>query len=1096
MKILLQVALLSSLTMVSFGQKALPVNESAGQTQKTHQSLKQVLKDLEKHYHVSILTDQLLIENQMAEPLTRYQSITRDLDFALRNTGLEYKLVADNFYVIILKRQDVVYASSLTASVSSNQILTELIPYQQADSKILGKVTSQTGEILAGVTIAVAGTTQGTVTDADGHYELTLAPGNYTLNISFIGYESLAQPITIGNENVNLDFVLKESIESLGEVVVLGSRGVAQRTSTSSPVPIDAITTKELKSFSQVNIGDILNYVAPSFNSNKQTVTDGTDHLDPASLRGLGPDQVLVLVNGKRRHTSALVNINGSVGRGSVGTDMNVIPVAAVERVEVLRDGAAAQYGSDAIAGVINVVLKKDYEGFTASLTTGTNLTNLQYKVPTINGGFDIKNQNITDGQVVQLDLSKGFRLGKNGSLTVTAQYNERGNSNRSGLDNAPTIYLGSSGSFPGTPANQVQNDFRTQLIKDDATLAAQTKYDRHNMVFGNSSSRNLGVFVNGSLPVNDNSEFYFAGGYTYRTGKAFGNVRLPVSRSQQPLNSDGSLYYPNGFLPAISPTIQDPSLIVGFKTKINDWRLDFSNTLGSNSFAFRVEESGNASLPNGNVQTSFDAGKLGFTQNTFNVDAARTYSSLGAAITNFNVAFGGEFRYESYVITAGELNSYSGSTTPKTVATAPLTINGAAAGTTLALPGAQVFPGFQPDYAVDKSRTSLGLYADLEGELHNKLLIGVAGRFENFSDFGSNVSGKIAARYKVSEIFSLRGSISTGFRAPSLHQRYFQNISTQFVSGNPSNTLTVNNDSEIARTKIGVAALRPETSVGGTFGITASFGKTAVTIDAYQINITDRIVYSGAFSRSLLGFAANEFIGVNNVNFFANAANTTTKGLDIVASHKMDLGKGSLTATLGLNLNENKVTAINSTELINSPAKNDPTTNPNTWFKNLLFDRQQQSRIEVLQPRNKVNLSLTYALNKLNVIARIVRFGEISYVHNIDPNSKKADGTYWNPDFARAADGSAFIDQTFSAIFVTDLTLGYKLSKHLNLSVGANNLFDVYPDQIFIDPRNSIGSIDYSSGRDASNRGRLLFLANQGGFNGRFVFARLTATF
>ncbi len=259
MKILLQVALLSSLTMVSFGQKALPVNESAGQTQETHQSLKQVLKDLEKHYHVSILTDQRLIEDQMAEPLTRYQSITRDLDFALRNTGLEYKLVADNFYVIILKRQDVVYASSLTASVSSNQILTELIPYQQADSKILGKVTSQTGEILAGVTIAVAGTTQGTVTDADGHYELTLAPGNYTLNISFIGYESLAQPITIGNENVNLDFVLKESIESLGEVVVLGSRGVAQRTSTSSPVPIDAITTKELKSFSQVNIGDILN---------------------------------------------------------------------------------------------------------------------------------------------------------------------------------------------------------------------------------------------------------------------------------------------------------------------------------------------------------------------------------------------------------------------------------------------------------------------------------------------------------------------------------------------------------------------------------------------------------------------------------------------------------------------------------------------------------------------------------------------------------------------------------------------------------------------------------------------------------------------
>lgn len=1073
-------------------EKSMPVIQSS---EAKFYSLKESLAELSEYYKVHIVSDQNLVDDRMVQLLSSHQSLETDLSFLLSETGLHFKRANKDLVVIIpeLKKNEWL-ASSLVSSGSWIPNSSSLMNLEiKLDQRLFGKVISEKGDPIPGASVVVVGTTKGASTDAEGNYSITLAAGAYSISVSSIGFESITQQVTIGDADQELNFSLKESASQLSEVVILGSRGVTPRTSTTSPVPIDAITTKELRSFSQVNIGDILNYVAPSFNSNRQTVTDGTDHLDPASLRGLGPDQVLVLVNGKRRHTSALVNINGSVGRGSVGTDMNVIPVAAIERIEVLRDGAAAQYGSDAIAGVINVVLKKDYDGFTASLTTGTHMTNMNYRIPNLSGGYTSKTQSINDGHVVQLDISKGLRLGKNGSLTITAQYNDRGNTNRSGLDNAPTIYLGSSGSFPSTPTGQTQSVFRNQLITDDATLVAQNKYDRHNMVFGNSSARNMGIFLNGSLPLSEKSELYFAGGYTYRTGKAYGNVRLPASRTQQPLNSDGSLYYPNGFLPAISPTIQDPSLIVGFKTKLNKWRMDVSNTIGNNSFAFRVEESGNATLPNGVVPTTFDAGKLSFTQNTFNLDFARTYDQLGM-INNFNIAFGGEFRYENYRIKEGELNSYSG--TLKTVPTAPLTIGGPAAGTTTALPGAQVFPGFQPGYAVDKSRTSQGLYADVEGELFKRLLIGVAGRFENFSDFGSNLSGKFAARYKISSVFSLRGSVSTGFRAPSLHQRYFQSISTQFVSGIPSNTLTVNNDNEIARVKIGVDALRPEISVGGTVGITASFGKTSLTVDAYQIDITSRIVYSGAFSRSLLGFASNEFVGVNNVNFFANAANTSTRGLDIVASNKTDIGRGSLTITLGVNFNENKVTGINSTPLIDSPSKNDPNTNPNTWFKNLLFDRQQRSRIEVLQPRNKVNLSLVYSISKFNVTARVVRFGEITYIHNIDPNAKKSDGTYWNADFARDANGAAYIDQTFAPIFVTDLTLGYKINKNLNLAIGANNLLDVYPDQLFIDPRNSLGSIDYSSARDASNRGRLLYLANQGGFNGRFVFARLTATF
>lgn len=961
---------------------------------------------------------------------------------------------------------------------------------------IRGRVTDGSSKAnLPGATVLVVGSNNGTTTDAKGEYTLRVGEGKYTIRVSSIGFQNRDVTVTVqAGATVTADVELGENTSSLNEVVVVGSRAATARTNVQTVSPVDVISTRELKGFSQVDVGQILNFVAPSFNSNRQTVADGSDHVDPASLRGLGPDQVLVLVNGKRRHTSALLNINGTVGRGSVGTDMNVIPVAAIERIEVLRDGAAAQYGSDAIAGVINVVLKKDYTGLTASLTGGQNITNLTYNIPTLAGGSTSHSHAITDGHVVQFDLSKGFRLGEKGFLTVSGQYNDRGRSNRSGVDNAPTIYLGASGGFPGTPTGQVQNDFRAKLIADDANLVRQRGYNRQNMVFGNSASRNVGVFLNGGVPINAKTEVYFSGGVTYRTGTGFGNNRIPVSRGQQPLNADGSLVYSDGFLPGIRSTVQDQSLIAGVKTKVGSFNMDLSNTYGHNSFGFEVFNSGNASLPNSaNAQTEFNAGKLGFTQNTLNLDFSRLYDKPGA-FTSVNLAFGAEARFEKYNITAGEENSYVGGALKKSVPAAPLLISGPANGTALALPGAQVFPGFQPTDAIGQSRSSQSLYIDIESEV-GRLLFDVAGRFENYSDFGSTVNGKLAARFKLFEALALRGAISTGFRAPSLHQRYFQNTSTQFVSGNPSNTLTVNNENPIARSFIGVDALKPETSVNKTIGLTAKFGRFSATIDAYQIDISNRIVYSGAFSRGLLGFTADQYVGVNNVNFFANAANTRTRGLDIVMNERINLGKGTLTLTGAVNFNKNEVTGINSTKLIDNPLQNETSNrSPDQWFRALLFDRQQRSRIEVFQPNTKLNLSAQYTNRKFDITMRAVRFGEIQYIHNADPTIKKADGTYWNTQFARDASGNAFIDQTFQAVWITDLVLGYRFNRMLHLAVGANNLFDVYPDQIYIDPRNATGSVDYNSGRDASNRGRLLFHPNQGGYNGRFVFARLTA--
>jgi iron complex outermembrane recepter protein len=958
---------------------------------------------------------------------------------------------------------------------------------------VKGKITdAASGQPLPGVSISVEGrNTTGASTDASGQYTLRLAPGSYRLKVTYIGYTTATIPVTVsGNETTTADVSLKESATALEAVAVVGSRAATARTNVDSAVPVDVITPKELKGFSQVDVSQILNFVAPSFNANRQTVADGTDHIDPASLRGLGPDQVLVLVNGKRRHNTALVNINGTVGRGSVGTDMNVIPVAAIDRIEVLRDGAAAQYGSDAIAGVINIVLKKDYEGFNASVTTGQNFTTMKYNAPVITGGNREYKQNITDGGVFQVDFSKGFRLGENGFLTVSGQYNNHEATNRSGLDNVPTTYLGANGGFPGTPAGQDVNTFRANLIAADAAIEKNNGYNRQNMVFGNSSARNLGLFVNGSGELEDGTQVYFAGGATNRIGQGFGNYRIPVSRGQQPLRGDGTLFYRDGFLPGIESEITDLSLIAGVKGKIGEWNADFSNTFGNNRFNFNVFNSGNASLPNSDAQqTRFDAGTLYFSQNTINFDVSRLYESL-SDFKAVNLAFGAEYRIDSYSITAGEINSFFGD--GRTVPGAPLANGGAPQGTAVALPGAQVFPGFRFSDQTNRSRSNLGVYADIEGEVANRVLLGVAGRFEDYSDFGSNFSWKASTRIKLTDDIAIRGSISTGFRAPSLQQRYFQNTSTQFVSGLPSNTLTVNNDNSIARDVVGVDPLRPETSNSLTVGLTGKLGNYSFTIDAYKIDIADRIVYSGAFSRAVLGFGANEYLGINNVNFFANAANTTTKGIDVVATARYVLGKDRLIVTAALNFNQNEVTGINSTKLINDPTKNDPAQNPDTWFKNRLFDRQQRSRIEVWQPNSKVNLSATYSTGKWDFTARAVRFGEVKYVHNVDTQAKRADGTFWNTAFLRDNAGNAFIDQTFSPVTITDIIVGYKINKELNLSVGANNVFDVYPDQIYIDPRNAYGSVDFNAGRDASNRGRLLFQPNQGGYNGRHIFARL----
>ena len=863
-----------------------------------------------------------------------------------------------------------------------------------------------------------------------------------------------------------------------------GSRATEGRSNILTTAPVDVISAREIKAFAQTDVAQILSYTAPSFQSSRQTISDGTDHIDPASLRGLGPDQVLVLVNGKRRHNSALVNINGTIGRGSVGTDLNVIPTASIKRIEVLRDGAAALYGSDAIAGVINLQLKDDSTGVTASSTLGQTTQ--------------------SDGGVLQADANVGIGLNKRGYLDLSGQYQYHDYFNRGLPDTAPLIYLGGNGgqyptkanpAFPGAgqpnpdnipssiPLNEA--DRRALKASDDA-LVAKNGFDRNDLRIGSAATRNFGGFLNAGYRLGRGYEAYLSGGATYRTGKSAGFNRLPNQATQSDLT-----LFPNGFLPFINTTIYDQSAIVGLRKSFAGFAFDLSNSFGRNELRYDISNTVNASLPQGPGivnPTDFYAGRLAFQQNTTNLSATRKFTDVGFLPT-VNVAIGGEFRYDKFRIGKGEYASY---------------VNGGRLlGTTPTASGSQVFPGYQAQDETNQHRTNVAGYLDLESDITEKLLVHLAGRAENYSDFGGSVSGQAAARFSILDGLALRGSLGNGFRAPSLQQRYFTNVSTQFISGLPNQVLTVNNDNPIVRNAFagaggtgqqgfGVAALKQENSRNYSLGLTARVAQTVtLTVDAYQIDITDRIVLSSAFART--SPTVNTILGtlpVSRVQFFANAVDTRTRGIDIVANERLVLGeKSRLGLTAAANFNETVVQNFNSSS---TTINNDQTVGVNN-LQNTLFDRQQRTRLESGNPRSKINLSANYGYGIFGIEARTVRFGEIKYA-DADP-------------------ARAFIDQTFAAKWVTDLTLSAQLLKQLGLVVGVNNLFDVYPDKFRQDPRNyetnfnappllangkpdpSQPDLSYNSTLDNTNRGRFVYAANQFSFSGAFYFARLNVT-
>jgi iron complex outermembrane receptor protein len=770
--------------------------------------------------------------------------------------------------------------------------------------------------------------------------------------------------------------------DRLGEVImIVGARTPRSRLETS--VPVDIITSDVITESSHTETNQILNTIAPSFNASHLSIADGTDHIDPADLRGLGPEHVLVLVNGRRLHQSALVNVyNG----GSVGVDLNAIPTNAIARIEVLRDGAASQYGSDAIAGVINIVLKEDVDLVDFYAMTGVTASN--------------------DGAQFKLGANTGFQLGKRGFVNVTGEFFARGRTNRS------KAWTGDI--FPG-----IEND----PVATDAELKRRglTRED-FQMVVGQAGALVGTSFVNAAYRLDDTFQLHADGGYTFRKGYASGYYRFPNSTDRVDLR-----IYPNGFLPQINPTLNAWSGTAGVRGKRGPWEGDLSLTYGGDSFHFFIDHSLNASL--GLMSpTSFDAGRLNFHQTSLNLDGVRRIDQH--LIKSLSAVGGAELRRENYSIDAGQPESYEQG--PEVTASGEPKA-----------PGSQVFPGFRPTDASDNSRLSAAVYAGVESQPTARTNLDLGGRFEQYSDFGSTFTGKLAGRVAVtksedSEV-ALRGSASTGFRAPGLQQIWYSTIATQFVNdpvtGTPTatNILVSPNLSPVTEA-FGVPALKQETSVNVSGGFTARlFGNLSLSTDYYRVAMKDRVVLSGLFGTddgTIGGSVAtvlDQFPGVGATQFFVNAVDTTTNGVDVVLDYGHRLSRGSLKATAAANFTSTTVDAVHVPESMQK--KFDGIEGGADRVSELFLGRYGRNRYEDLLPRRKGTLGVRWDYGGWSAGARANYFGPTEYHSDT------------------AVDG-VFLDESFGSKVTLDVDVGYRIGG-LWWSVGANNALNTFPDQV-----------------------------------------------
>jgi iron complex outermembrane receptor protein len=864
---------------------------------------------------------------------------------------------------------------------------------------LTGVVTTRDdGLSLPGATVAIEALNLSATTDSEGRYTLTLpadaAGQSYEVKVTAAGLVPRTWSFRPEAGTVTRDFALSLTFQ---EEITVGSRAVGVE--AEKAVPVDILTARQIETAGFTETMQVIQALAPSFNFPRTTIADGSASVRPATIRGLGPDQILVLLNGKRRHHTALVHVNATVGRGSTGVDLNAIPVSAIERVEILRDGAAAQYGSDAIAGVMNIVLKSGASPVTLSAKAGAAITD--------QGVGD----DVTDGEMFDGSATYGWNLGS-GWVSAALEYRDRGRTNRAAPDLRDQIRAGDGGNNP---------------------------VEQPNHWVGDAEARDVMGFLNAQFPVGGaGSSFVYAfGGWSQRDALAPGFYR----RALQPQNIRE--IYPLGFLPKIETDTADLAGTIGVRGVRSAWYWDLSATYGRNTMDFNIVDTLNTSLgpnipPN---QLEFFAGAMAANQLVANADLSRQLEIGLSGPTN--LAVGLEFRREGYQIHAGEVGSYIDGGFPDQFGNP-------------AIPGAQVFAGWRPSNERDESRRNVAAYVDAEGDVVSRVRLGLAGRVENYSDFGSTADGKVTARIKVHDRAVIRGAASTGFRAPSLAQSNFSATSTNFLNLGqglvPVEVATFPVGSEPARA-LGATDLEPEESTHLSAGLVFTpLDSLDLTADYYRIDIDDRVVLSGNFTDPRIQALLAPFGRFGSARFFTNAIDTRTTGWDLTAGYRVGSSDaGSLRLSAGYNRNE--------TEIVGQA----PTPAELVGFESVLFDREQRRRIECGQPRDNVRLAADWLRGRFNAVARGSRYGEYCYPQNLPAN-----------------------DQTFSAKWIADLEASFRAAR-FTAGAGVQNLFDTYPEQFL--PQNGLGSatvpvvIRYSS-------------TTPFGINGRFVYGKITYRF
>lgn len=747
---------------------------------------------------------------------------------------------------------------------------------------------------------------------------------------------------------------LQKNIQ-LNEVVITGNR-TKPRTILDSPIPIDNIGSQELKKSGQRTLDKMLTYKIPSFNSQNQAISDATAHFDPADLRGLGPSRILVLINGKRKNQSAQVYLNRTPGKGEVGVDLKSIPLAAIERVEILRDGASAQYGSDAIAGVINFILKKNVE------------------FSSFNSAVGITSQN--DGFNLSSDFNTGLNLGKNGFLNLTLEYYNQKLTNRAGTPGLSDL--------PSSPLPNWVN-----WAKTNPNLG---------MHVGQPEIEKKNIFINLEYDIGKKVTLYSFHGYTKRTGKSFAFYRAPYWR-QTDVGDLSFLTKPEDFIgyqPTFETKITDHINVIGLKSPIYDtWNADFSMTYGENDVFYTVNNSINRSYLKdyGTSPISFNPGGYKLNNIVTNLDIS------GSVSKQISIALGVEYKIEGFKAFAGNPLSYY-----KT--------------------GSDSFAGIKPNEAGIWSRNNVAGYTQLDYDINDFFLIGIAGRYEKFSDFGSNFSWKLNTRYKLNNNSVIRGSYSTGFRAPTLHQRHITSSQYIHAINSPTPTLqrTLSNNNTAVK-ELGVPSLFAETSKNLSAGLTYKVSRNlSASIDFYNIKVNDRVLFSSQIgykngSSTNITNPVEQILKDNNVEavqFFINAGDTKTTGLDIVINYRdLKLNNNKLSINFAANLNRTTINTITTPKVIADAGYN-------------IFDRQEQGLITNSRPKSKVILGLNYICEKWNFTINNTRFGSVTIT----------------------APQSGGIDQELSSKIATDIGFNCNLTKKLYFNANINNMFNIYPNK------------------------------------------------